>query len=335
MKAKLLQWSALIVIIEIGVLHLMLAQGEYDEAAYMGYLFVANFFGALLAALGIYRKQAWGWLLGLAIVAGSLAGYAWSRTLGMPGMNVEEWFTPYGIAAMALEALFLLLTVLRPWKMAAADAPLSVNLKNLLPVFGLLAILALSSLPFQPFGLIAIVVEGLVVVLLVARPWKMAWLDCLPSLKLSYLLPLAGVLALVIISVATYRWDVDVTTAYGYHVGTLEQVLDTTAATQSEMEEKYGVQISLAANTMMNSIVDVRLKVVDPAKAHALMLNQAALLVDRQALILAPHMHSHTMTRLKVGKSFTIFFPTQKIVNQGTQVSLVFGSVRMPAVVVR
>jgi hypothetical protein len=279
MKTKVLQWLAIVVIFEIGLLHLMMAQGEYEEAAYMGYLFAANFFGALIAAYAIYRKQVWGWLFGLAIVAASLAGYAWSRTLGMPGMNVEEWFTPYGVVAMSLEAGFVLLVILRPWKTNR--------------------------------------------------------LDNLPSMHLKYILPVVGLFAIASISLGAYRWDEAVTQMFGYHVGTLEQVLDTPAATQSEMEEKYGVQISLAANTMMNSIVDVRLKIVDPAKAHDLMLNQAALLVDHQALILAPHMHSHTVTRMKVGKSFTIFFPTQKIVTQGTPVSLVFGSVRFEPVVVR
>ena len=38
MKSKFLQWFAIILIIEIGLLHILTAQKEYDEAAYMGYL---------------------------------------------------------------------------------------------------------------------------------------------------------------------------------------------------------------------------------------------------------------------------------------------------------
>jgi hypothetical protein len=97
MKPGLLRWLGIFLILETGLLHLMTAQVEYEEAAYLGYLFAANFFGALAAAFGIHHKQFWGWMLGFVIAAGSVAGYTWSRTLGMPGMEVEEWFTPYGV----------------------------------------------------------------------------------------------------------------------------------------------------------------------------------------------------------------------------------------------
>ena len=111
MRSKYLQWFAVILIIEIGLLHIITAQKEYDEAAYMGYLCAANFFGSLVAAFGIYHKQLWGWILGLVISVGSIAGYIWSRTLGMPSMNVEEWFSPYGIVSMTLEGVFVLLVL--------------------------------------------------------------------------------------------------------------------------------------------------------------------------------------------------------------------------------
>jgi hypothetical protein len=86
---------------------------------------------------------------------------------------------------------------------------------------------------------------------------------------------------------------------------------------------------------MVGSIVDVRLKIVDPDKAHALLQNQAALLVGQQSLILAPHMHSHNSTRLKAGKMFILFFPTQGVISPGSQVSLVFGPVRVEPVTVK
>ena len=74
MKTKLLYWLAIITILSVGVIHLMLAQEEYEEVAYMGYLFAANFFGAAAAAFGIFRRQGWGWMLGGAIAAASMAG---------------------------------------------------------------------------------------------------------------------------------------------------------------------------------------------------------------------------------------------------------------------
>jgi len=81
--------------------------------------------------------------------------------------------------------------------------------------------------------------------------------------------------------------------------------------------------------------VDVRVKIVDPDKAHLILQNQAALLVNQEALILAPHMHSHNSTRLKAGKIFGVFFPTEEKIHVGSEVSLVFGPVRIEPVAVR
>ncbi len=125
------------------------------------------------------------------------------------------------------------------------------------------------------------------------------------------------------------------TRAYGHHVGSLAKVCSTPPTTLDELENEYGIQVSLVAISLMNSIVDVRLKVVDPVKAHAILQNQAALLVGQQALILAPHMHSHDAGRLKAGKIFVIFFPTEQKIQTGSEVSLIFGPVRVAPVVVK
>ena len=89
MKSKLLHWFAIVLILEVGLLHIMTAQYQYDAAAYMGYLFAANFFGTLVAAFGIYHKQVWGWVLGAIIAIGSMAGYVWACTIGFPDLNVQ------------------------------------------------------------------------------------------------------------------------------------------------------------------------------------------------------------------------------------------------------
>lgn len=281
MKSNLLRWLAIALILQVGLIHIMTAQAEYEEAAYMGYLFAANFFGALIAAFAIYRKQFWGWALGLLIAAGSIAGYAWSRTQGMPGMNVEEWFSPYGIVSLSAEGLLLLLALARPWK-ASADQParaIHPLLASILPVACLVAVVALSSY--------------------------------------------------------TYQWDAAATQAYGSHVGTLTQIRNTPALTAGQFVEQYGMQVSLVANSMMGSIVDVRLRIIDPDKAHLLLQNQAALLVNDRELIVAPHMHSHATNRLKAGTQFIVFFPAGQTVRPGSSVSLVFGSVSVEPVVVQ
>ena len=280
MKSNFLRWFAILLILETGLLHIMTAQAEYEEAAYMGYLFAANFFGALLAAYGIYRRGSWGWLLGLVIAVGSIFGYSWSRTLGMPGMEVEEWQTPYGVVALTVETAFALLFVLRQRRGGEES-------------------LRLAPLNFKS-----------------VQVWLSAFL-------------------LFAVSISTYRWDAAVTQAFGLHIVSLEQAIDASQISTAELEEEYGVQVALVATSMMGSILDVRLKIVDPDKAHALLKNQAALLVGEQALILAPHMHSHTGSRLKPGKIYVMFFPTEQIVAPGSEVALVFGSVRLEPVMVR
>jgi hypothetical protein len=140
---------------------------------------------------------------------------------------------------------------------------------------------------------------------------------------------------MVALSSFTYQWDAAVIQAFGYHVGTLNQLRNTPATTFGQLEEQYGVQVSLVANSMMGSIVDVRLKIDDPDKAHVLFQNQAALLLNQETLIVAPHMHSHGGTRLRAGTEFIIFFPARQIIHPGSNVSLVFGSVRVEPVAVQ
>jgi hypothetical protein len=281
MKSKLIQWFAIILVIEIGLIHITLSQAEYEEAVYMGYLFAANFFEALVAAFGIYRNKLWGWMLGLVIAIASIAGYSWSRTLGMPGMEVEEWLTPDGIVAVLLEGAFILLVLFRPWKIPTGGG--------------------------QPS----------------------------PGSKLRYMFPVAGLLVIVSISALTYRWDLAATQAFGYHVSSPDKVSKTPVTSIADLEGQYGIQVVQAATSMMDSIVDVRIRIIDTDKAHAILLNQAALFVNQQDIILAPHMHSHPVIRMKAGKIYVVFFPTQQIIQTGSEVSLVLGPVRTEPVIVK
>jgi len=117
MKSKNLEWIGVLLITVIGVIHLILMRGEYDEAHYMGMLFAANFVGAIIAAVGIYRGSLWGWILGILVAAGSLIGYILSRTIGLPGMEIESWLDPYGMLSLLLEIIFFALVVRKaPWK---------------------------------------------------------------------------------------------------------------------------------------------------------------------------------------------------------------------------
>src|SRR5215211_8551068 len=101
-------------IVIVGLIHLINSPGDLEEGSYTGLLYLANFFGAILAAIGIYRGRSWGWDLGALVSVGAFAGYVISRTIGLPGLPVEdEWLEPLGLLSMVVEALFvgLFLTV--------------------------------------------------------------------------------------------------------------------------------------------------------------------------------------------------------------------------------
>jgi uncharacterized membrane protein YczE len=65
-------------------------------------------FGGILAAIVIYRGRSWGWSLGALVSVGPFAGYVISRTIGLPGLGVEEeWLELLGLLSLLVEALFV------------------------------------------------------------------------------------------------------------------------------------------------------------------------------------------------------------------------------------
>ena len=111
-------WSALVpaglvgagisLIVVVGLIHLINSPEDLEEGSYTGLLYLANFFGAILAAIGIYRGRSWGWSLGALVSVGAFAGYVVSRTIGLPGLGVEEeWLEPLGVLSLVVEALFV------------------------------------------------------------------------------------------------------------------------------------------------------------------------------------------------------------------------------------
>ena len=106
---KILLWLGIILILIVGLIHVVDAKDSFNDAIYKGWLFYANGLGALIAAYGIYRKDNWGWNLGLLIATGSFFAYIASRTIGLPYIPAEPdaWFEPLGISAMMSEGLFI------------------------------------------------------------------------------------------------------------------------------------------------------------------------------------------------------------------------------------
>jgi hypothetical protein len=100
-------WMGNLLIAALGLIHLLEAPEELEEATYLGLLFLANFGGAVVAAIGIYLNRGWGWLLGATLAGASFVGYVLSCTVSLPGLEVEEWLQPLGMLALLVEVLFV------------------------------------------------------------------------------------------------------------------------------------------------------------------------------------------------------------------------------------
>lgn len=98
-----------VLILVTGLIHLLLTPEHFGEARYLGWLFLADFLGSVVAAFGIYRGDRWGWTLGALVAGGAFVLYFLSRMVGVFGMEGESLFEPLGVLCKAAEALFLAL----------------------------------------------------------------------------------------------------------------------------------------------------------------------------------------------------------------------------------
>lgn len=105
-RGKLI-WASISLIAVVGLIHLIEAPEYFEEATYLGLLFLANFAGSLAAAIGVYRDRGWGWGLGVLVAGGAFAGYVISRTIGLPGLPAQEWLDPMGVLSLLVEGLFV------------------------------------------------------------------------------------------------------------------------------------------------------------------------------------------------------------------------------------
>ena len=278
MKNIILRGLAIFLIIEVGLTHYFSADHAFEEAWIEGYLFVANFLGALLAAYGIYRRKTWGWVLGFLVSGGSMLAYIWSRTSGLPGLPVEEWIDPWGTTAFIVEGLFSLLALM--WFLwGRPSEETTVQLAN---------------------------------------HWR-------------YLLTAVGLVSLAVINLGAFRLDELYPELDHQHVFFLWQVRLQPELSLQTLEEEYGLQVIQAVTTARDSIVDVRMKVVDREKAEELIEEGHFALLVGDTLIPSPHVSRHML----VNKTIIIMFPNQKnIIKSGTPISVVFENLKVEPVAV-
>jgi hypothetical protein len=190
-----------------------------------------------------------------------------------------------------------------------------------------------------PYGLVEAAVAGLFIVASLLQAWKRfvapTGQTTLTPVWFQALMPAVVALSMAGVSFSTYQWDTYARMiGYHTHVGSLRAVCNTPVTSFDELEEKYGIRVVQMNISMLDSLVDVRLFITDPKKAQSLLQDQGALLVDQQVLILAPHQHTHWL--LKKDKAHIMFFPTaNNTVHSGSEVSLVFGRVRVEPLTIK
>src|SRR4051794_28781207 len=101
--------SGAMLILVSGLIHLVLTPEHFEENAYLGWLFIADFAGTLVAASGIYQERRWGWTLGGLVAFGAFVAYFVDEEVGLPGVEGHHSLELVGIITKVVEALFLVL----------------------------------------------------------------------------------------------------------------------------------------------------------------------------------------------------------------------------------
>jgi hypothetical protein len=109
-------------------------------------------------------------------------------------------------------------------------------------------------------------------------------------------------------------------------------------ATAAQVEEQYGVEVTLVALTAANGLIDCRFRVVDPAKASFLLQadSMALLIVEKSDMVIQIH-EPIDQPALIQGRVYSVVYPNvQNALEPGDQVTiLVFGDLRLEHLVVQ
>lgn len=96
----------------VALIHVLDLPGKLHETPYLGVAYIGLIVGMVVAAFFLIKGDTRrGWLLGGALAAATLVGYAVNRLWGMPGAteDVGNWLEPIGLASLFVEACVTLL----------------------------------------------------------------------------------------------------------------------------------------------------------------------------------------------------------------------------------
>jgi hypothetical protein len=95
-------------LIASAAIHIADAPDTFGDATYLGLSFLAQGVASIMAAILAVRGSRLGLAGGVLLAGASIAMYAISRTLGLPGQADEVWLEPAGVVALVSEAVTVL-----------------------------------------------------------------------------------------------------------------------------------------------------------------------------------------------------------------------------------
>jgi hypothetical protein len=91
----------------VALVHLIDLPGKFHEVPYLGVAYVGLIVATLATAAVLVRHDSRkAWVVAVVLAAATWAGYAVSRTTGLPSAtdDVGNWFEPLGLASLFIEA---------------------------------------------------------------------------------------------------------------------------------------------------------------------------------------------------------------------------------------
>lgn len=102
-------------------------------------------------------------------------------------------------------------------------------------------------------------------------------------------------------------------------------------ATAAQVEERYGVQLTLIGLTAANGLIDCRFRITDPAKAAFLLKadTMPQLIVEKSDTVIQVQ-EPIDQVGLILGRVYSVVFPNlQNAIEPGDEVSVVIGDLRL------